>query len=144
MVITVLLKVAATCATPEVMFFLSLRRGRAAAAGLAIVYCAPFIAARDGDRAVAKIQTDGMSLFGDFLLARDRNRLAFTGTCVGMRALTAHRQALAMAQCAVAAEVHQPLDVHRDFTPLITLDLIFTVDQFANPQNFVVRELVHP
>src|ERR1700755_1366404 len=41
-VITVLLKVAATWATPEVMFFLSLRRGRAAAAGLAIVYCAPF------------------------------------------------------------------------------------------------------
>src|ERR1700722_494919 len=52
MVITVLLKVAATWATPEVMFFLSLRRGRAAAAGLAIVCFAPYtFRARNQSRA---------------------------------------------------------------------------------------------
>ena len=51
-VITVLLKVAATWATPEVMFFLSLRRGRAAAAGFAIVDCAPYTGRARRPRAV--------------------------------------------------------------------------------------------
>src|ERR1700733_5757582 len=95
MVITVLLKVAATCATPEVMFFLSLRRGRAAAAGLAIVCCAPFTCgARPGsrDRQSPNRRT---SLFGDSLLVGDRNRLAFPGARIGMLTLAADRPAFA-------------------------------------------------
>src|SRR3712207_7258117 len=40
-----------------------------------------------------------------------RSGLALAGARVGVRALTADRQALAVAQAPVAGEVHQPLDV---------------------------------
>src|SRR5580658_11031576 len=116
MVITVLLKVAATWATPEVMFLRSLRRGRAAAAGFAIVCCSPYTYRTRSDRAANQNPNGRLSLFGDFLLAGDGDRLAFARAGVGMSALTAHRQALAMAQSAIAAQIHEPLDVHRDFT----------------------------
>ncbi len=49
-----------------------------------------------------------------------------------------------MAQTAIATQIHQPLDVHCDFTPLIALDLIFPVDQFTDTQHLVVPELVDP
>src|SRR3989449_4172206 len=39
---------------------------------------------------------------------------ALAGTSVSARALAAHRQPLSMAHAAVAAQVHQPLDRHRD------------------------------
>ena len=39
-----------------------------------------------------------------------------------MGPLTAHRQATAMAQPAITAEIHQTLDVHRHFAPAIALD----------------------
>jgi hypothetical protein len=55
--------------------------------------------------------------------------------------LTAHRQAAAMAQAAIAAEVHQTLDVDADFTAKIALDQIVAVDDFADLQNFLVAEL---
>ena len=38
---------------------------------------------------------------------------ALAGARIGVRALAADRQAAAMTQAAVAAEIHQPLDVHR-------------------------------
>src|SRR6195256_3072298 len=46
----------------------------------------------------------------DRLLAR-----TLAGTCVGARALAAHRQSAGATDPAVATEVHQPLDVHRHF-----------------------------
>src|SRR6266478_3193617 len=49
-----------------------------------------------------------------------------------------------MAQSAIAAEIHQPLDVHRDGSPQITLHGIFAVDQLANPQHLVIGHLVRP
>src|SRR3982074_1706304 len=54
---------------------------------------------------------------------------------------TAHRQAAAMTQAAIAAEVHQTLDVDADFTTKIALDQIVAVDHFADLQNFLVAEL---
>jgi len=74
----------------------------------------------------------------------DRHRLALARAGVGVGALAAHRQPATMAQPAIAAEVHQPLDVHRDFTPQVALDAVFAVDQLADPQHLVVRQLVHP
>src|SRR6266498_4128091 len=41
---------------------------------------------------------------------------------VGARALAAYRQSLAMANAAIAAEVHQPLDAHRHLAAQVALD----------------------
>src|SRR3546814_2016098 len=54
-----------------------------------------------------------------FLLAGDRLGLALAGARIGLRALTADRQALALTQPAIAGEVDQALDVHRDFAAKI-------------------------
>src|SRR5215470_8515331 len=102
MVTTVLLKLAFTWATPDVMFLRSRRRGRAAAA-LPMTLQSEWL------------RSDRFLLAGDGLggpLARAR---------IGMSPLSAHRQAFAVPQSAVAAEVHQALDVHRDLTAQIAL-----------------------
>src|SRR5882724_7503141 len=87
MVMIVLLKVAATCATPTTTFFFSFLRARDAPAGLAI-------------------------LLGHFLFARDRFRRALARTRVCVGTLTADRQASAMTQAAIATQVHQTFDIH--------------------------------
>ena len=48
-----------------------------------------------------------------------------------------------MAQAAIAADIHQPLDVHRDLAPQIALDRVFAVDDLADPQHLVVGQIVH-
>ena len=48
-----------------------------------------------------------------------------------------------MTQAAVAAEVHQTLDVHRGFATKIAFDLIVAVDGFADLQDFSVRQLMN-
>jgi hypothetical protein len=50
--------------------------------------------------------------------------------------------AATMTQAAVAAEVHQTLDVHRGFATQVAFDLIVAVDGFADLQNFSVGELI--
>src|SRR6202043_2777171 len=57
--------------------------------------------------------------------------------------LAPHRQPLAMPQSAVAAEIHQPLDVHRNLPPQVTLDRVFAVDQLADAQDLVIGHLVN-
>src|SRR6187549_25518 len=82
------------------------------------------------------------SLFAKLLLlAGDRLGRTLARTRVGMGALAAHRQAAAMTQAAIAAEVHQTLDVDADLTTKIALDQIVAVDHFADLQNFLVAEL---
>src|SRR5207244_1350112 len=49
-------------------------------------------------------------LLGDGALAR-----ALARSRIGARSLTAHRQRPPMTHAAIAADFHQPLDVHRDF-----------------------------
>src|SRR6202043_3111095 len=63
-----------------------------------------------------------------FLLAGNRLGRAFSGACVGMGALAAHRQTAAVTQAAVASEIHQTLDVHRHFAAQIALDHVVAVD----------------
>jgi hypothetical protein len=48
-----------------------------------------------------------------------------------------------MAQATVATEIHQPLDVHRDFTTQIAFDAIVTIDDLTDPNDIVVRQLMH-
>src|SRR5580698_4098298 len=88
--------------------------------------------------------SSGDVLLRHLLLAGNRDSLALAGTGVRMRPLTTHRQATAMPQAAVAAKVHQTLDVHRHFAPQIALDPEFTVDQLADTQDLIVAQLVDP
>src|SRR5690242_18363975 len=78
-----------------------------------------------------------------FLLSGDRPGRALSCSRVRMSALTPHRQPLAMTQPAVATEIHQTFDVHRDLPPQIALDRVFAVDQLADAQYLVVGHLVH-
>ena len=82
MVTMVLLKVAATWATPTTTFFFSFLRARRG-------FAAGFLASA--------------MLLGDFLFAGDRFGRAFAGAGVGVSALAANRQALAVTQAAIAA-----------------------------------------
>ena len=67
-----------------------------------------------------------------FLLASDGFGGALAGTSVGVRALTADRQALAMAQTTVATEIHQTLDVHRGFAAQIAFNRDVRINVFAD------------
>src|SRR5262249_55668096 len=77
-----------------------------------------------------------------FLLAGDRPRLALAGTRVCVRALTADRQVLAVAQAAIAAQIHETLDVHGDFAAKIALDAVLAVYGFADAHHLVIGELI--
>src|SRR5258705_8560097 len=79
-----------------------------------------------------------------FLLTGNRLGRTLARTRVGVGTLTAHRQAATMTQAAIAAEVHQTLDVDADFTAKIALDQIVAVDDFADLQHFLVAELADP
>src|SRR5512139_3643901 len=59
-----------------------------------------------------------------------------------MGRLTADRQALAVAQTAIAGEIHQSLDVHRHFAAQIAFDLVIGVDRLADLQDFLVRQIL--
>src|ERR1700704_6010866 len=91
MVTMVLLKVAATWATPTTTFFFSFLRARGA---LPVGFLSSAI------------------LLGHFLLAGDRLGRALAGAGIGVGALAADGQVFAMAQAAIATQIHQPLDIH--------------------------------
>src|SRR3954469_11633643 len=103
-VIIVLLNEALTCATPETMFLRSRRRTRVASLAMrSILQARPSFQAlgiggwRPGPRPVGDAGAVRRS-FGLLLLAGDRLCLALARACVGVRALSAHRQAAAVAQ----------------------------------------------
>src|SRR5262245_44632992 len=83
------------------------------------------------------------SLFADLLLlAGDRLGRPLARARVGVGALAAHRQTATMTQAAIAAEVHQTLDVDADLTTQVALDEIVAVDHFANLEDFLVGQLI--
>src|SRR5262249_47675300 len=62
---------------------------------------------------------------------------------VRVRALTADRKALAVTQAAVAAEVHQALDVHRDLAAQVAFDLdALALEHVADGAQIVLVEIV--
>src|ERR1700754_1969472 len=76
------------------------------------------------------------SLFaGLLLLAGDRLGRPLARTRIGVGALAAHWQAAAMTQAAIAAEIHQPLDVDAGLAAEIALDDVVAVDHFADLQH---------
>src|SRR5204862_3827601 len=112
MVMIVLLKVAATCATPCTTFFFSFLRARPA----------PFLSAA--------------ILFGHLLLTGDRFGRALSRARVRVCPLAAHRQSSAMPKAAIAAQIHQPLDIHCDFAAQIAFDQIIAIDDLADLNDF--------
>src|SRR5579863_5603865 len=95
MVTMVLLNEAFTCATPEVMFFRS--------------------------RFFTRVGSLAMGLL---LLAGDRLGGALAGAGVGVGALPADRQSLAVPQATVTGQVHQTLDIDRCLAAKVTFHLI--------------------
>jgi hypothetical protein len=69
------------------------------------------------------------------LLRTDLTAGTFASTRVGVRTLAADRQALAMTEAAVAADLHQALDVLPDLTAEVTFYLQVAVDELAEPHN---------
>ncbi len=48
-----------------------------------------------------------------------------------------------MPETAITPDIHQALDVHRDFTTQVALDPHLFVDDFANAVDFIVRQIPH-
>src|SRR5687767_3305523 len=138
MVIMVLLNDAFTCATPDAMFLRSRRRTRVAS----LPILGPF-ATRWPDPGPKLLCTRLIPVLdrGLLLLAGNRLRRTLTGAGVGVGTLAAHRQPAPVAQSAVATKIHQPLDVHRDLAPEVTLDDVIAVDHFADLKHFRVGQL---
>src|SRR6201996_6508216 len=77
-----------------------------------------------------------------FLLAGDAQPPGALATArVGLRALAADRQAAAVTQTAVGADLHQPFDVLRAFAPEVTLDLM-VLDRVAQFDGLVLGEIL--
>src|SRR3954466_3650439 len=70
-------------------------------------------------------------LLRHFLLARDGAARPLLGARVGVSPLAPHRETPAVADAAIAADVHQPLDVHRDFGTEGALHLDRPLDDLA-------------
>src|ERR1700733_202870 len=134
-VIIVLLNVAFTCATPEAMFLRSRLRTRVASLPIQN----PF-----ADRSPWLRRSQTVLLHALFLLAGDSLCRAFAGPGIGVGALAAHRQAAAVTQAAITAEIHQPLDVRRDLAAEVAFDDVVAVDDFAQLQYVLVAQLRHP
>src|SRR6476661_1261638 len=77
-------------------------------------------------------------LLGNRALAR-----ALAGARVGARPLAVHGQAAAVAHAAIAADFHQPLDVHRDLLAEIAFDAALLLDDAADLPHVVLGEVLH-
>src|SRR6516164_4536879 len=135
-VIMVLLNEAATCATPDAMFFRSRRRTRVAS--LPILNPLGLRAVTAPASSCLSTRSRGLLFPGNCLGG------AFTGARIGVRALAANRKPLAVAQATVAAEIHQSFDVQLNFAPQITLYHVVAVDDFADLEHLRVGELRNP
>src|SRR5688500_19294808 len=81
---------------------------------------------------------DNLLLAGNGALARP-----LAGARIGLRPLAAHGQALAMAQPAIAADLHQALDVERDLLAEVTLDPPLLLEHTADLPDVVFRQVLH-
>src|SRR3546814_10879925 len=74
----------------------------------------------------------------------DLNRLGLraSGARIGVRALPADGKALAGTKAAIAGQVHEPLDVHRNFAAKVALHGEVAVDQFADLEHFLIGQVL--
>src|SRR5688572_14258676 len=83
-------------------------------------------------------------LLRHFLLAGDGPTRPLLGARVGVGTLAADRQSPPVADAPVAADIHQPLDVHGDFGAEGALHLDRALDHLAEPGDLGVREIADP
>src|SRR5712692_10232316 len=69
---------------------------------------------------------------------------AAAGAGVGVGPLPAHGQALAMADAAVAADVHEALDAHGHFAPQVAFDLVLALDDIAHSRRLLIAPGLDP
>src|SRR5690606_14029371 len=86
----------------------------------------------------------GHLLLRHFLLAGDGTARTLLGPGVRVRALPADRKTAAMANAAIAPDVHQALDVHGDFGAERSLDPKRALDVLPKARHFSVREVPDP
>ena len=60
-----------------------------------------------------------------------------------MSSLTAHRKRATMSQTAIAADIHQPLDIHLDALAKIAFDLALRFQDRTNPAQLVFTQISH-
>src|SRR5690348_2895226 len=82
-------------------------------------------------------------LLGDLLLAGDRATRTLLRASVGVRPLTTNGQTAPMTDAAIRSDVHQSLDVHRDFGAERAFDLVLTLDDAANLVHVGIREIAN-
>src|SRR5262249_23065039 len=63
---------------------------------------------------------------------------------VGVGALPPYGQTAPVSDAPVAADVHQPLHVHRDLATQVTLDLDLPLDDVADARDLFLRPRLHP
>src|SRR5690349_1949436 len=82
-------------------------------------------------------------LAGRFLLGDSGATRTFTSARVGVRALSANGQRAAMAQAAIAADVHQALDVHLHALAQVAFDLALHFQDVTNATQLVFAQVAH-
>src|SRR5204863_8688573 len=73
------------------------------------------------------------TLLGDLLLAGNSAAWTLLGAGGGVRALAANGETAAVTNPAVAADVHEPLDVHRDLGAQRAFDAKILFDRLTQP-----------
>src|SRR5215203_4081362 len=126
------------------MFFLTLRRPRCGRRGAGIATSAGHPAPRSDDdpRPPASCDRSLRSLLRRLLLAGDRHALGTLARArVRLGVLAAHRQPAAVADPAVAADLHQALDGLGALPAEVALNGVVAVDQVAEPRDLVLGEV---
>ena len=77
-----------------------------------------------------------------FLLPGDRSRRPFPRPGICMRALPPNGETSPMAEPAVAAQIHEPLDVYGDFPAPVTLDGVVPVNHLADADDLSLAQFV--
>src|SRR5262249_44440630 len=78
------------------------------------------------------------------LLGNRRATRTFPCPGVGVRALASHRKSSPVTKPSIAADIHQPLDVHLHLLTEIAFDHTLLVDHHADPIHFVFTQLTNP
>src|SRR5262245_42933085 len=60
-----------------------------------------------------------------------------------MRTLAAHRQTAAVAKPAIAADIHQPLDIHLHAFAQVAFDIALFIDDVADTVQFVFAQVAN-